>query len=144
MAPSKRSKTSAAPEQTSGNATQGSRTRRSASARSDLPDAPDADLADLDAELPEPAKDDGTRSCDDEGDVGVLRTWRTMCPELQERWPEAVRPEHWDGVTMENGRVVELELVDFGLTGGVPAEVGRMSALRELHLRDNQLTSVPA
>ena len=44
MAPSKRRKTSAAPEPTSGNATQGVRTRRSASARGDLPDAPDADL----------------------------------------------------------------------------------------------------
>ena len=46
MAPSKRRKTSAAPGPTSGNATQGVRTRRSASARSDLPDAPDADLED--------------------------------------------------------------------------------------------------
>ena len=47
---------------------------------------------------------------DDEGDVGVLRTWRAMCPELQERWPEDEQPEDWEGVTMENGRVVELEL----------------------------------
>ena len=50
MAPSKRRKTSAAPEPTSGNATQGVRTRRSASARADVPDAPDADLADLEDE----------------------------------------------------------------------------------------------
>ena len=61
-------------------------------------------------ELLEPSKDDGTRTFDDEGDVGVLRTWRAMCPELQERWPEDEQPEDWDGVTMENGRVVELEL----------------------------------
>ena len=39
-------------------------------------------------ELLEPSKGDGTRTFDDEGDVGVLRTWRAMCPELQERWPE--------------------------------------------------------
>ena len=39
-------------------------------------------------ELLEPSKDDGTRTFDDEGDVGVLRTWRAMCPELQGRWPE--------------------------------------------------------
>jgi leucine-rich repeat protein SHOC2 len=44
MAPSKRRKTSDAPEPASGNATQGVRTRRSASARGDVPDAPDADL----------------------------------------------------------------------------------------------------
>ena len=61
-------------------------------------------------ELLEPSKDDGTRTFDDEGDVGVLRTWRAMCPELQALWPEAERPEHWEGVTIENGRVVELEL----------------------------------
>ena len=45
---------------------------------------------------------------------------------------------------MENGRVVKLSLEDFGLTGAVPAEVGRLSALRELHLSHNQLTSLPA
>ena len=205
MAPSKRRKTSAVSQPASGNASSGVRTRRSASARGDLPDAPDADL---DAEpevlmcpitravfrdpvmvvdsghtyersailshfdrngakdpltrralsstkvmtnwamrnvvqdwldkhpgvtpdgwdsreLLEPSKDDGTRSFDDEGDVGVLRTWRAMCPELQERWPEAARPEHWEGVTMENGRVVQLKLEEFGLTGAVPAEVGQ-------------------
>ena len=224
MAPSKRRKTSAESQPTSGNASSGVRTRRSTSARGDLPDAPDADL---DAEpevlmcpitravfrdpvmvvdsghtyersailshferngakdpltrralsstkvmtnwamrnvvqdwldkhpgvtpdgwdsreLLEPSKDDGTRSFDDEGDVGVLRTWRAMCPELQERWPEAARPEHWEGVTMENGRVVQLKLEEFGLTGAVPAEIGRLSALRELDLDGNELTSVPA
>ena len=69
-------------------------------------------------ELLEPSMDDGTtRTFDDEGDVGVLRTWRAMCPELQERWPEAARPEQWRGVTIENGRVVKLDLEEIGLTG---------------------------
>ena len=86
-------------------------------------------------ELLEPSKDDGTRTFDDEGDVGVLRTWRAMCPALQERWPEAARPEHWEGVTMFDGRVEELKLEEFGLTGAVPAEVGRLSALRGLGFR---------
>jgi leucine-rich repeat protein SHOC2 len=224
MAPSKRRKTSAVPETSSGNTNSGVRTRRSTNARGDLHDAPDADL---DAEpellmcpitravfrdpvmvvdsghtyersailshferngakdpltrralsstkvmtnwalrnlvqdwvdrhpgvtpdgwdsreLLEPSKDDGTRILDDEVDVGVLRTWRAMCPELQERWPEAARPEHWEGVTIEYGRVVELVLEDFGLTGSVPAEIGRLSALRVLDLENNQLTSLPA
>jgi len=47
-------------------------------------------------------------------------------------------------VTIENGRVVELVLQGFGLSGAVPAEVGRLSALRVLWLHDNELTSVPA
>ena len=85
-------------------------------------------------ELLEPSKDDGTRTFDDEGDVGVLRTWRAMCPELQDEWPEDEQPEDWEGVTIENGRVVKLVLEEFGLTGAVPAEIGRLSALRELDL----------
>ena len=95
-------------------------------------------------ELLEPSKDDGTVRNDDEGDAGVLRTWRAMCPELQALWPEAARPEHWEGVTIENGRVVELVLEEIGLTGAVPAEIGRLSALRHLNLYGNQLTSLPA
>ena len=47
-------------------------------------------------------------------------------------------------MTLENGRVVELCLDGFGLSGGMPAEVGRLSALRRLVLTDNDLTSVPA
>ena len=77
-------------------------------------------------------------------DVFVLRTWRAMCPALQERWSEAARPEDWSGVTMENGRVVKLVLEQFGLTGALPAEVGRLSALKVLWLHYNQLTSLPA
>ena len=183
MAPSKRRKTSAVLEPACGNASSGVRTRRSTSARGDLPDAPDADLdaepeelmcpitrtmfrdpvfvfdsghtyersailshferngakdpltrralnstkvmtnwvvrpivqAWLDKhpgvtpdgwdshELLEPSKDDGTRTFDYEGDVGVLRTWRAMCPALQDRWPEDEQPEEWEGVTIESG-----------------------------------------
>ena len=224
MAPSKRRKTSAASEPTSGNTSAGVRPRRGASARGDVPDAPDADLdaepeellcpitrtvfrdpvfvlesghtyersailshfrrngakdpltrralsstkvmtnwamrnvvqAWLDKhpgvtpdgwdsrELLEPSEDDGTRTFDDEGDVEVLRTWRAMCPELQETWTEDEQPEHWEGVTMENGRVVQLELEDFGLTGAVPAEIGQLTSLERLWLHGNELTIVPA
>ena len=95
-------------------------------------------------ELLEPSKDDRTRIIDDEGDLGVLRTWRAMCPDLQESWLEDEQPEHWGGVTMENGRVVELELDGFELTGGVPTELGQLTSLKVLSLADTRLTSVPA
>ena len=75
-------------------------------------------------------------------DVFVLRTWRAMCPALQERWPEDERPEDWNGVEMENGRVVQLDLEQFGLTGAVPAEVGQLASLEFLDLRHNELTSL--
>ena len=83
-------------------------------------------------------------------DVLVLRmlrdTWLTdVEPPLDEWWPEGARPEDWHGVTMENGRVVKLELTpEFDLTGAVPAVIGRLSALRHLNLYCNQLTSLPA
>ena len=67
-----------------------------------------------------------------------------MCPELQDEWPEDEQPEDWRGVTIENGRLVKLLLDEFDLTGAVPAEIGRLSALRQLNLYDNQLTSVLA
>ena len=77
-------------------------------------------------------------------DVFVLRTWRAMCPALQERWPEDERPEDWNGVEMENGRVVQLDLEQFGLTGAVPAEIGQLASLEQLDLGTIELTSLPA
>ena len=78
-------------------------------------------------------------------DVLVLRMLCEAWPTLKRYWrvDEGAGPE-WRGVTMENGRVVKLELRGVGLTGAVPAEVGRLSALRVLWLSFNQLTSVPA
>ncbi len=97
-------------------------------------------------ELLEPSKDDGTRAFDDEDDVGVLRTWGAMCPALRVRWPEDEEPEDgdWGGVTMEDSRVVELELDDFGITDAVLAGLGQLTSLERLDLNGNQLTSVPA
>ena len=58
------------------------------------------------------------------------------------------QPEHWKGVTMENGSVVELVLDEFDLTGAMPAEIGQLigqlTSLVKLNLSHNQLTSVPA
>ena len=77
-------------------------------------------------------------------DVLVLRMLRETWPELQERWPEAARPEDWEGVTMEDGRVVQLLLRDLDLTGAVPAEIGQLTSLHVLVLSYNKLTSLPA
>jgi len=77
-------------------------------------------------------------------DVLVLRVLRETWPTLKRYWRMDAGPEEWRGVTMENGRVVKLELTEVGLTGAVPAEVGRLGALRVLWLSFNKLTSVPA
>ena len=67
-----------------------------------------------------------------------------MAVDSSSDWRVDVGPEEWSGVTMENGRVVKLELEEFGLTGAVPAEIGQLTSLTELDLGDNQLTSLPA
>ena len=85
-------------------------------------------------------------------DFLVLRVLRETWPQLKRYWPLDVGPEEWGGVTLENGRVVKLELEghvgNFSypsvLTGALPAEVGRLSALRKLQLSHNKLTSLPA
>jgi hypothetical protein len=82
-------------------------------------------------------------------DVLVLRMLREAsgCAcyvKLKEKWRVDVRSEKWRGVTMENGRVVKLELESFGSDGAVPAEIWQLTALRELNLSFNQLTSLPA
>ena len=82
----------------------------------------------------------------------ALRVLRETWPQLKRYWPLDVGPEEWGGVTLENGRVVKLELEghvgNFSypsvLTGALPAEVGRLSALRKLRLSHNKLTSLPA
>ena len=77
-------------------------------------------------------------------DVLVLRVLRETWPRLKRYWQVDVGPEEWHGVTMDRGRVVKLKLRRVGLTGAVPAEIGRLTSLRVLYLFGNQLTSVPA
>ena len=89
-------------------------------------------------ELLEPSKGGGTRVFDDKGDVGVLRTWRDMCPELQDEWPEDEPVEQWSGVTMDNGRVVVLKLQEFGLTGAlVDRYLAQRAQGESLRMRDH-------
>ena len=54
-------------------------------------------------------------------DVLALRMLREASSIIKQRWWVNVGPEEWSGVTIENGRVVKLELEEFGLTGAVPA-----------------------
>ena len=81
-------------------------------------------------------------------DVLVLHMLREAWPPLKGDWWVNEQPEEWPGVTMENGRVVELRLthetLNFCPTGAVPAEIGQLTSLTRLDLRDNRLTSLPA
>ena len=77
-------------------------------------------------------------------DVLVLRMLRETWPTLKQYWRVDVGPEEWRGVTMVDGRVVELHLTQMGLIGAVPAEIGQLTSLKRLYLGHNQLTSVSA
>jgi len=75
---------------------------------------------------------------------------REGCPELRALWDEAAPVTAWQGVTFgeagdaDVGRVVGIFLMSTGLTGDLPAALGRLTALKTLCLNSNQLTSVPA
>ena len=89
------------------------------------------------ARLPEsrPARYDST----------LLRVLRESCPALEARWPESQAPEAWRGVTMVDGRVVELNFVSYPkLLLAVPAVIGQFTSLTVLNLGFNELTNLPA
>ena len=77
-------------------------------------------------------------------DVLALRMLREASSIIKQRWWVNVGPEEWSGVTIENGRVVKLELREVGLTGAMPAEIGQLTSLEMLYLGGNLLTSLPA
>ena len=65
-------------------------------------------------------------------------------------WDEAAPVTEWRGVRFgeaggaDAGRVVAMDLGGRGLSGNVPAALGRLTALMRLSLNRNRLTSVPA
>ena len=83
-------------------------------------------------------------------DVNALRAWREQCPALGALWDESKPVTAWQGLTFGEagganaGRVVKIELMEKRLTGDMPAELGRLTALTVLWLGSNQLKSVPA
>jgi leucine-rich repeat protein SHOC2 len=78
------------------------------------------------------------------GDADALKTWRASSPALQSLWPLDVPISGWEGVTLDaRDRVIKVVLDERGLSGAVPACVGKLGALRELDVSYNALTSVP-
>ena len=92
---------------------------------------------------------DRQRRLSAESDVKALCVWRAQCPELRAMWDESGPVTAWRGVTFGEaggahaGRVVKILLMGKGLTGDVPAALGGLTALTQLDLDMNRLTSVP-
>ncbi len=61
---------------------------------------------------------------------------------LQDGWFELPMNE-WHGITIENGRVVKIWLQLNNLTGDLPQSIGDLTALKDLYLPGNDLTSIP-
>ena len=57
-----------------------------------------------------------------------------------ENWLSDEPLDAWHGVTVSDGRVTGLDLEQNQLTGPIPAELGRLSSLKDLQLYSNELT----
>ena len=56
-----------------------------------------------------------------------------------DNWLESTLPSEWYGVLVHNGHVVGLHLKDNGLSGRIPADVDRLTALHLVELDGNEL-----
>ena len=59
-----------------------------------------------------------------------------------DNWLSASTIDSWHGVTIENNRVVSLELSNNNLTGTIPSSINDLSALQLLNVSDNEISSI--
>ena len=77
-------------------------------------------------------------------DVEALREWRSASPALQTLWNVNAPVAQWEGLEFSaDFRVVTVRLSSRGLTN-VSTAIGKLTALKEFHVADNQLASIPA
>ena len=77
----------------------------------------------------------------------LLASKRALAGDAHLNWSDTISIWNWDGVYIghEPPRVVELSLGFRGLSGVVPANLGRLTALERINLTDNRLSgSIPA
>ncbi|CAN0326977.1 unnamed protein product, partial [Scytosiphon promiscuus] len=55
-------------------------------------------------------------------------------------WNTGAPLSEWYGVTADQGRVVELRLDNNNLQGTIPPDLGKLTALKSLHLEENHLS----
>lgn len=62
----------------------------------------------------------------------------------QSGWVITNTPCSWTSIVCTDGHVTQLQLVDVGLTGFMPSELGQLTELTHLNLWNNRLLSLPA
>ena len=70
----------------------------------------------------------------------LLASLDALSVEQSLNWDEDLSIGEWQGVSIVEGRVVELDISSEGLTGTIPSELGSLSNLVVLSLGGNQLT----
>lgn len=79
----------------------------------------------------------------DEDKETLLAIKDELAGESKLAWSLKKPIEDWEGVKVAGGRVAELSLKNKCLSGTIPAELGNLSRLKELHLSTNRLTAIP-
>ena len=95
------------------------------------------------------ACDGGTAVPDPESNPGLVADCKVLL-EIRDKldgpgpstWDTGLAITEWEGINVSGSpsRVTILDVVGNGLTGEIPAEIGRLTQLRELYLARNQLT----
>ena len=55
-------------------------------------------------------------------------------------WLSDLPMDEWGGVTTQSGFVINLDLSNSNLTGGIPAQLGQLGRIRSINARGNNLT----
>ena len=104
-------------------------------------DAPTATVAPRPTATTAPPADSGSAETDREALVALYNATGGENWSISANWLSDAPLDEWEGVrTNDDGRVTELDLFSNGLSGEIPAELGSLSNLTHLYLRQNDLS----
>jgi len=83
--------------------------------------------------------------CSNKDSAALLKCWKSLGG-AKEKLRQGCRDEvaRWKGVSVKDGRVVEVDWSFKGLKGNLTSEIGELDGLRILFLFDNEISSIPS